>query len=66
MFNPLFVNPLFVCLFVCCIHVLVSTGDGLLDYSEFVDAALVGSKTKRRGNGGPRGSPRARRWGRNG
>ena len=38
-------------------------GDGLLDYAEFVDAALVGSKS--RGKAGSRGSPRARRWGRN-
>jgi Ca2+-binding EF-hand superfamily protein len=38
-------------------------GDGLLDYAEFVDAALVGSKS-RGGTGGSRGSPRARRWGR--
>ena len=48
-------GPMINQLFVGC-----STGDGLLDYSEFVDAALVGSKTKRRGKGGPRGSPRAR------
>ena len=37
-------------------------GDGLLDYAEFVDAALVGAQQGRRG----RGSPRARRWGRGG
>ena len=39
-------------------------GDGLLDYSEFVDAALVGSKSRRYGGAGS--SPRARRWGRRG
>ena len=37
-------------------------GDGLLDYGEFVDAALVGAQSGRSG----RGSPRARRWGRRG
>ena len=37
-------------------------GDGLLDYAEFVDAALVGAQSGRSG----RGSPRARRWGRRG
>ena len=37
-------------------------GDGLLDYAEFVDAALVGAQSGRSG----RGSPRARRWGRQG
>ena len=44
-------------------------GDGLLDYAEFVDAALVGSRAQRGSGGsrsGSRGSPRARRWGRGG
>lgn len=42
-------------------------GDGLLDYAEFVDAALVGSRSSNKNKrGGTRGSPRARRWGRGG
>jgi len=39
----------------------------LLDYAEFVDAALVGSRSSNKNKrGGTRGSPRARRWGRGG
>ena len=39
----------------------------ILDYAEFVDAALVGSRSSNKNKrGGTRGSPRARRWGRGG